>query len=185
MTLETLQKQLIDEKKRKQELLNICDNQINGIEELLATFEVRQRLCVPIEKAVLIRHEEYFLVVVNHLLHSKQDHVGFKLIEANGDTRFSVRLNLIEQIIVEHYGEYECVDFKVRMLSLLQSWRKSKMPIRYRRTTSVDLANPKSECYPQTYAVEMAVSTFETMFNTYLETNGEEVWGWNERHKSQ
>lgn len=185
MGLLELRFSLIEAKKKKEELMNICDNEIDGIINSISDYHIEDRMRDSFGEAILLSAEEFFFSAVEYLLKSKEPHLGFKQTSKNGDSRFSVRLNLLEQLVHEYYGMFDSKELKDTMLSVLQSWKKQNVPVKYRRTSSVDLVNPESERYPRTYAIEMDVSTFETMFQTYLKTDGNEVWSWNDQCKSQ
>lgn len=185
MNLNRLQESLAELREQKREALERFDSEIEALEFLAADFDIRERISLPLGKAVLLNDTEKFLAVTEHLLGCGNVHVGFKTFEQDGEVMFSVRLNLIEQLIVNHYGAFESECFKARTRELLKKWKKQGVPLTYRRTSSIDLTERKSNKYPSTYAVEMSKKTFEQMVACYLETNGEEVWRWNERRKSQ
>lgn len=185
MGLLELRLSLIEAKKKKEELIDICDNEIHGIILAINDYDIADRMRDPFGEAILVSAEEFFFSAIQHLLQSDEPHLGFKENVKNGESRFSIRLNLLEQLVHEYYGTFECKGLKDDMLTALQCWKKQGIPVKYRRTSSVDLVNPQSESYPRTYVIEMDVSTFNTMFNTYLETDGNEVWSWNDQCKSQ
>lgn len=183
MKLNRLRDLLTDLKKQKQEAMDSFDAKIEGLEVLAGDYDIRERISLPLGDAVLLNDTEKFFVVVRHLLGSQDHHVGFKTFEKEGTLFFSVRLNLIEQLLVDHYGVFESERFKVDTRGLLKKWKKQGVPLSYRRTSSINFIETQSNKYLPTYAIEMSKKTFEDMLVYYLQTDGNEVWRWKEQRK--